>query len=128
VYQVIDAAGGSGGGRVTVSVRYSFLWKTTPIPKTEKWCCYITVDFATTALQNGACTYQCISKQMHYKTSFSHKGYMKSHEFSSVGFLLGYCHLYSIYLQYLQSYFMFLQENCGLNACKRRLLSYSLGW
>ena len=26
---------------------------------------------------------------------------------SSVGFLLGYCHLYSIYLQYLQSYFMF---------------------
>ena len=27
--------------------------------------------------------------------------------FSSVGFLLGYCHLYGIYLQYLQSYFMF---------------------
>ncbi len=53
----------------------------TPIPKTEKWCCYITVDFATTAHQNGAYTYQCISKQMHYKTSFSHKGYMKSLEF-----------------------------------------------
>ena len=34
----------------------------------------------------------------------------------SVGFLLGYCHLYSIYLQYLQSCFMFLQDNCGLNA------------
>ncbi len=32
------------------------------------WCCYITVDPATTALQNGACTYQWISKQMHYKT------------------------------------------------------------
>ncbi len=28
----------------------------------------------------------------------------------------------------VQSYFMFLQDNCGLNACKRRLLSYSLGW
>jgi hypothetical protein len=24
-------------------------------------CCYITVDSATTALQNGACTYLCIS-------------------------------------------------------------------
>jgi hypothetical protein len=46
---------------------------------TLKGCCYITVDFATTALHNGACT--CISKQMHYKTSFSHYGYMKSLEF-----------------------------------------------
>jgi hypothetical protein len=36
---------------------------------------------ATTALQNGACTYRCISKQMHYKTPFSHHGYMKSLEF-----------------------------------------------
>jgi hypothetical protein len=36
---------------------------------------------ATTALQNGACTYRCISKQMHYKTPFSHKSYMKSQEF-----------------------------------------------
>ncbi len=43
-------------------------------------CCYITVDSATTALQNGACTYRCISKQMHYKTLFSHKAYMKSLE------------------------------------------------
>ncbi len=42
---------------------------------------YITVDSATTALQNGACTYWCISKQMHYKTTFSHNGYMKSLEF-----------------------------------------------
>ncbi len=50
---------------------------TTP---TLKRCCYITVDFGTTALQNGACTYRCISKQMHYKTSFSHNGYMKSPE------------------------------------------------
>jgi hypothetical protein len=33
-------------------------------------CCYITVDSATPALQNGACTYQCISKQIHYKTPF----------------------------------------------------------
>jgi hypothetical protein len=39
------------------------------------------VDSATIALQNGACTYWCISKQMHYKTSFSHKSYMKSLEF-----------------------------------------------
>jgi hypothetical protein len=35
------------------------------------------MDSSTTALQNGACTYQCISKQMH----FSHNGYMKSMEF-----------------------------------------------
>jgi hypothetical protein len=42
-----------------------------------KQYCFITVDYATAALQNGACTYQCISKQMHYKTTFSHKGYMK---------------------------------------------------
>jgi hypothetical protein len=27
------------------------------------------------------CTYRCISKQMHYKTPFSHNGYMKSLEF-----------------------------------------------
>jgi hypothetical protein len=46
-----------------------------------KRCCYITVDSATTALQNGACTYQCISNQMHYKTPFTHNGYMKSLEF-----------------------------------------------
>jgi hypothetical protein len=49
--------------------------------ETEAFCCYITVDSLTTALQNGACTYQCISKQMHYKTLFSHNGYMKSLEF-----------------------------------------------
>ncbi len=29
---------------------------------------YITVGSATTALQNCACTYRCISKKMHYKT------------------------------------------------------------
>jgi hypothetical protein len=45
------------------------------------WGCYITVDFATTILQNDACTYRCISKQLHYKTPFIHKGYMKSMEF-----------------------------------------------
>jgi hypothetical protein len=45
-------------------------------------CCYITVDSATTAHQNGACTYRCISKQMHYKTPSSHNGYMKSLEFN----------------------------------------------
>jgi hypothetical protein len=39
------------------------------------------VDSSTTAFQNGACTYQCILKQMHYKTLFSHNGYMKSLEF-----------------------------------------------
>ncbi len=38
------------------------------------------MDSATTTLQNGACTYRCISEQMHYKTPFSHKGYMKSLE------------------------------------------------
>jgi hypothetical protein len=43
-----------------------------------EWCCYITVD---SALQNGACTSRCISEQVHYKTSFSHNGYMKSLEF-----------------------------------------------
>ncbi len=42
-------------------------------------CCYITVDFATTALQNGAYPYRCISKQMH-KTPLSHNGYTKSQE------------------------------------------------
>jgi hypothetical protein len=44
-------------------------------------CCYLTVDSATTALQNGACTCQCISKQMPYKTPFPHHSYMKSLEF-----------------------------------------------
>jgi hypothetical protein len=39
------------------------------------------VDSLTTALQNGACTYQCISKQMHYRKPISHKGYKKSLEF-----------------------------------------------
>jgi hypothetical protein len=39
------------------------------------------VDSATAALQNGACTHWCISKQMHYKTPFSHNSYMKSLEF-----------------------------------------------
>ncbi len=43
-------------------------------------CCYITVDSATTALQNGACTYRCISKQMRYKTPLSHNGDLKSLE------------------------------------------------
>ncbi len=42
--------------------------------------CYITVYSATTALQNGACTYRCISKQILYKTLFSHNSYMKSLE------------------------------------------------
>jgi hypothetical protein len=42
--------------------------------RTWKGCCYITVDFATTVLQNGACTYRCISKQMNYKTPISHNG------------------------------------------------------
>ncbi len=44
-----------------------------------KWrCCYITVDSGTTALQNGACIYRCISKQMHYKTPFSQRLFEKS--------------------------------------------------
>ncbi len=41
----------------------------------------MTVDSDTTALQNGACTYCCISKQMHYKTLFSR---MKSLEFYEI--------------------------------------------
>jgi hypothetical protein len=48
--------------------------------KRNKWCCYITVDSATTAFQNGACTNRCIFKQTHYKTPFSINGYMKSLE------------------------------------------------
>ncbi len=48
---------------------------------TSSGCSYITVDSATTALQNGACTYWCISEQMHYETTFSHNGYMKSLDF-----------------------------------------------
>jgi hypothetical protein len=44
------------------------------------WCFYITVDSGTTALQNSACAYRSISKQMHYKTPFLHNGYMKSLE------------------------------------------------
>jgi hypothetical protein len=36
------------------------------LPCLLAWCCYITVDSGTTALQNGACTYKCIYKQMHY--------------------------------------------------------------
>jgi hypothetical protein len=39
------------------------------------------VDSETTALQNGACKYQCISKQMHFKTLFSHNGYTRNLEF-----------------------------------------------
>jgi hypothetical protein len=42
---------------------------------------YITVDSVTTKLHNGACTYRSIFKQMHYKTTFSHNGFMKSLEF-----------------------------------------------
>jgi hypothetical protein len=38
------------------------------------------VDSGTTALQNGACTYSRTSKQMHYKTTLSHNGFMKSLE------------------------------------------------
>jgi hypothetical protein len=44
------------------------------------WYCYITVNSATTALQNGACTYRCISKQMHYKTPFSHMKNLEIYE------------------------------------------------
>jgi hypothetical protein len=46
------------------------------------------MEFATTALQNGACTQPCISKQMHYKTPFSHNGYMKSLEFYEMYIIL----------------------------------------
>jgi hypothetical protein len=38
------------------------------------------MDSATTALQNGACTYRGITKQMDNKAPFSHNGYMKSVE------------------------------------------------
>jgi hypothetical protein len=49
---------------------------------------YITVDSAKTALQNGACIYRCISKQMHYETPFSHNGYMKILEYYKTTSLL----------------------------------------
>ncbi len=32
-------------------------------------CCYIKVDLATTALQNGTCTYRCISKHPFHTTA-----------------------------------------------------------
>ncbi len=41
-------------------------------------CCYITI---TATLRNDACTYKCISKQMHSKTTYSHNGFMISLEF-----------------------------------------------
>ncbi len=41
-----------------------------PLVYSEKGCCYVTVDSPTTAIQSGACTRRCISKQMHYKTTF----------------------------------------------------------
>ncbi len=44
-------------------------------------CCYITVDSATTALQNGACTYRCISKQMPYKIPFSNMKSLEINEY-----------------------------------------------
>jgi hypothetical protein len=69
------------GGRVRKNIAYKdscFFNACTP---SLRRCCYITVDSSTTALQNGACPYHCISKQMHYKTPFSHNGHMKSLEF-----------------------------------------------
>ncbi len=41
------------------------------------WCCYITVDSATAALQKGASIHQANAL---YKTPFSNNGYMKSLE------------------------------------------------
>ncbi len=38
------------------------------------------VDSATTALQSGASTYRCISKQMHYKTPISRMKSIELHE------------------------------------------------
>ncbi len=57
------------------------------------------MDSATTALQNGACTYRCISKQMHYKTLFSHNGQMKSLEIYE-----NYITLFYLEKNFLQSY------------------------
>jgi hypothetical protein len=39
------------------------------------------MDSETNALQNGACTNRCISKQMHHKPPFLQNGFMKSLEF-----------------------------------------------
>ncbi len=64
-----------------VSERFIFSHKRSFLLQENMWCCYITVDSATTALQNCARTYWCISKQMHYKTPFSHNCYTKSLEF-----------------------------------------------
>jgi hypothetical protein len=41
-------------------------------------CCYITVDSATTALQNGACTCRCISKKCTVKHPFAQRLHEKS--------------------------------------------------
>ncbi len=59
-------------------------------------CCYITVDSATTALQNGACTYRCISKQMHYKTPFLHMKSMEIYENFITLFCLEKINFYTI--------------------------------
>jgi hypothetical protein len=45
-----------------------------------KRCCYIAVDSGTTALQNDACTYRCISNKCTIKPPFSRKGYIRSME------------------------------------------------
>ena len=59
-------------------------------------CCYITVDSASTTLQNGACAYRCISKQMHYKTPFSHMKSLEIYENYTTLFCLGKINFFTI--------------------------------
>ena len=66
--------------RPELHLELSWQPKTLLLLDMSTWCCYITVDSATTALQNGACTYRCISKQMHYKTPVSHMKSLEIHE------------------------------------------------
>ncbi len=76
------------------------LWKVSKLPLQSMHMCTrvaqmaamdLKGDFSVMLHNGGFCkncmpnrclhTCQCISKQMHYKTPFSHKGYMKSLEF-----------------------------------------------
>ncbi len=65
-------------------------------------CCYITVDSATTALQNDACAYRCISKQMHYKTPFSHMKSMEIYE----NYITLFCLEKKLFLQFFHAWYI----------------------
>jgi hypothetical protein len=84
----IEGGGGMNGGHLytgmtsNVVILLAAMGRTRFLQVLIFRCCYITLDYAATALQNGACTYRFIPKQTHYKIPLSHKGYMKSLWFS----------------------------------------------